>query len=182
MPFTLVPLDFVCFTDCLATYLVCLLNCDQMTVVIGSRHGRDYKRNSKYTCKIWKYDNQHSSMSTYSHQHRLVMLSYQIIHPLTQLEMSPTFLDMLAQHDGVAPILARWVYVANTTLKMVVAVCVGLSRHIPNFRKCVCRNILWYGSTYAQKLSPQHALNAHFMVLLLSPRSFFIRLTLERRC
>jgi len=33
----------------------------------------------------------------------------------------------------------------------VVAVCVGSSRHLPDFPKCVCRNILWYGSTYAQK-------------------------------
>ena len=35
----------------------------------------------------------------------------------------------------------------------VVAVCVGPSRHLPDFPKCVCRNILWYGSTYAQILS-----------------------------
>ncbi len=35
----------------------------------------------------------------------------------------------------------------------VVAVCVGSSRHLPYFPKCVCRNILWYGSTYAQILS-----------------------------
>ena len=33
----------------------------------------------------------------------------------------------------------------------VVAVCVGLSRHLPDFPKCVCRNILWYESTYAKK-------------------------------
>jgi len=33
----------------------------------------------------------------------------------------------------------------------VVAVCVGLSRHLPDFPKCVCRNILWYGSIYAKK-------------------------------
>ena len=33
----------------------------------------------------------------------------------------------------------------------VVAVCVGLSRHLPDFPKCVCRNILWYGSTYTKK-------------------------------
>ena len=45
----------------------------------------------------------------------------------------------------------------------VVAVCVGLSRHLPEFPKCVCRNILWYGSAYAQILSHDHALNAHFM-------------------
>ena len=32
----------------------------------------------------------------------------------------------------------------------VAAVCVGLSQHLPDFPKCVCRNILWYGSTYAQ--------------------------------
>ncbi len=38
----------------------------------------------------------------------------------------------------------------------VVAVCVGLSRHLPDFPKCVCRNILWYGSTYAQILSRTH--------------------------
>jgi hypothetical protein len=56
----------------------------------------------------------------------------------------------------------------------VVAVCVGLSRHLPDFPKCVCRNILWYGSTYAQILLHPHALNAHFMVLLLPPRSFFV--------
>jgi hypothetical protein len=56
----------------------------------------------------------------------------------------------------------------------VVAVCVGSSRHFPNFPKCVCRNILWYGSTYAQ------ILNSHFCHVLLSwfcsfhqpPRSF----------
>jgi hypothetical protein len=40
----------------------------------------------------------------------------------------------------------------------VVAVCVGSSRHLPDFPKCVCRNILWYGSTYAQILShPQRS-------------------------
>jgi hypothetical protein len=33
----------------------------------------------------------------------------------------------------------------------VVAVCVGFCRHLPDFPKCVCRNILWYGSTYAKK-------------------------------
>ena len=44
----------------------------------------------------------------------------------------------------------------------VVAVCVGLSRHLPDFPKCACRNILWYGSTYAQILLHPHALNAHF--------------------
>jgi len=33
----------------------------------------------------------------------------------------------------------------------VVAVCVDLSLHLPDFPKCVCRNILWYGSTYAKK-------------------------------
>jgi hypothetical protein len=33
----------------------------------------------------------------------------------------------------------------------VVAVCVGLSQHLLDFPKCVCRNILWYGSTYAKK-------------------------------
>jgi hypothetical protein len=38
----------------------------------------------------------------------------------------------------------------------VVAVCVGLSRHLPDFPKCVCRSILWYGSTYAQILSRTH--------------------------
>jgi hypothetical protein len=54
----------------------------------------------------------------------------------------------------------------------VLAVCVGLSRHLPDFPICVCRNILWYGSTYTQILSHPHALNAHFMVLLLPPRSF----------
>ena len=31
----------------------------------------------------------------------------------------------------------------------VVAVCVGSSRHLPDFPKCECRNILWCGSTYA---------------------------------
>jgi len=46
----------------------------------------------------------------------------------------------------------------------VVAVCVGLSRHLLDFPKCVCRNILWYGSTYTQILSHPHAL-----VLLLPP-------------
>jgi hypothetical protein len=35
----------------------------------------------------------------------------------------------------------------------VVAVCVGSSRYLPDFPKCVCGNILWYGSTYAQILS-----------------------------
>ena len=65
----------------------------------------------------------------------------------------------------------------------VVAVCVGFSRHFSNFWKCVSRNILWYGITYAHQLLPQHALNAHFMDLLLPPRSFFIRLTLlQQRC
>ena len=39
----------------------------------------------------------------------------------------------------------------------IVAVCVGLSQHLPDFPKCVCRNILWYGSTYAQILSHPHA-------------------------
>jgi hypothetical protein len=38
----------------------------------------------------------------------------------------------------------------------VVAVCVGSSQHFPDFPKCVCRNILWYGSTNAQILSPTH--------------------------
>ena len=51
------------------------------------------------------------------------------------------------------------------------------------FERGVSRNILWYGSTYAHQISPQHALNTHFMDLLLPPRSFFIRLTLLRqRC
>ncbi len=54
----------------------------------------------------------------------------------------------------------------------VVTVCVGLSRHILDFPKCVCRNILWYGGTYSQILLHPHALNAHFIVLLLPPRSF----------
>jgi hypothetical protein len=31
------------------------------------------------------------------------------------------------------------------------AVCVGLSRHLPDFPKCVWRNILWFESTYAKK-------------------------------
>ena len=48
----------------------------------------------------------------------------------------------------------------------VVAVCAGSSRHLPDFPKCVCRNILWYGSTYAQILSHPHALNAHFCHVL----------------
>jgi hypothetical protein len=48
----------------------------------------------------------------------------------------------------------------------VVAVCVGLSRHLPDFPKCVCRNILWYGSTYTQILSHPHALSAHFCHVL----------------
>jgi len=39
----------------------------------------------------------------------------------------------------------------------VVTVCVSSSRHLPDFPKCVSRNILWYGSTYAQKLSHPHA-------------------------
>jgi hypothetical protein len=57
----------------------------------------------------------------------------------------------------------------------VVAVCVGSSRHLPDFPKCVCRNILWYGNTYTQiLLHPQHALNAHFMVLLLPPTTKII--------
>ena len=44
----------------------------------------------------------------------------------------------------------------------VMAVCVGLSRHLLDFSEFVCRNILWYGGTYAQILShPHHALNAH---------------------
>jgi hypothetical protein len=51
----------------------------------------------------------------------------------------------------------------------VVAVCDSLSRHLPDFPNCVCRYILWYGSTYAHILSHPHALNAHFMVLLLPP-------------
>ena len=41
--------------------------------------------------------------------------------------------------------------------------------HLPDFPKCLCRSILWYGSTYAQILSHPHALDAHFMVLLLPP-------------
>jgi hypothetical protein len=35
----------------------------------------------------------------------------------------------------------------------VVAVCVGSSRHFLDFSEFVCRNILWYRSTYAQILS-----------------------------
>jgi len=38
-------------------------------------------------------------------------------------------------------------------IEYVVAVCVSSSRHLPDFLKCVCRNILWYRSTYAQILS-----------------------------
>ncbi len=39
----------------------------------------------------------------------------------------------------------------------VVAVCVGLSRHFLDFLEFVCRNILWYGCTYAQILLHPHA-------------------------
>ena len=51
----------------------------------------------------------------------------------------------------------------------VVAVCVGLSRHLPNFPKCVCRNILWYGSTYAQILSHLSTLISVMFSILCSP-------------
>jgi len=63
----------------------------------------------------------------------------------------------------------------------VVVVCVGLSRHLLDFPKCVCRNILWYWGTYAQILLHPHTLNAHFIVLLLTPRSF-IRKALQQCC
>jgi len=49
----------------------------------------------------------------------------------------------------------------------VVAVCVGSSRHLPDFPKCVCRNILWYRSTYAQILST--LISVVFSILSCSP-------------
>jgi len=73
--------------------------------------------------------------------------------------MSPTCRDMSATTQRVAPILARWVRVADTKYD-VVAVCVGLSRHFTKFSEFVCRNILWYGSTHAQ------IPNAHFCHVL----------------
>jgi hypothetical protein len=52
----------------------------------------------------------------------------------------------------------------------VVAVCVGLSRHLPNFPKFVCRNILWYGSTCAQILLHLSTLiSVMFSILSCSP-------------
>jgi hypothetical protein len=51
----------------------------------------------------------------------------------------------------------------------VVAVCVGSSRHFPDFPKCVCRNILWYGSTYAQILSRTHIMLSTLISVSCSP-------------
>jgi len=67
--------------------------------------------------------------------------------------MSPTCRDMSPTTHRVAPILARWVRVADTIFSDVVAVCVGSSRHLLDFSEFVCRNILWYWGTYAQILS-----------------------------
>jgi len=49
----------------------------------------------------------------------------------------------------------------------VVAVCVGSSRHLLDFSEFVCRNILWYGSTYAQILST--LISVMFSILSCSP-------------
>jgi hypothetical protein len=87
-----------------------------------------------------------------------------------KVEMSPTCCDMSARHDMLLQ-FGQMGPCRRHDIEDVMAVCVGLSQHLPDFPKCVCRNILWYGSTYAQILSHPHALNAHFMVLLLPPRS-----------
>jgi hypothetical protein len=61
----------------------------------------------------------------------------------------------------------------------VVAICVGSSRHLPDFPKCVCRNILWYGSTYAQILSHLSTLiSVMFSILSCSPHETKITTTL----
>jgi hypothetical protein len=58
----------------------------------------------------------------------------------------------------------------------VAAVCVGLNQHLPDFPKCVCRNILWYGSTgaivsvrmylHTHRYYRTHMLSAHFCHVL----------------
>ena len=49
----------------------------------------------------------------------------------------------------------------------VVAVCVGLSRHLTDFPKCVCRNIL-YGMGVHTHRYYRTSLNAHFCHVLMS--------------
>jgi hypothetical protein len=52
----------------------------------------------------------------------------------------------------------------------VMAVCVGSSRHLLDFPMCVCRNLLWYGSTYEQILSHLSTLiSVMFSILSCSP-------------
>jgi hypothetical protein len=53
----------------------------------------------------------------------------------------------------------------------VVAVCAGSSRHFPDFPKCVCRNILWYGSTYTQILSRTHIMLSTLISVMFSSLS-----------
>jgi hypothetical protein len=92
--------------------------------------------------------------------------------------MSLTCRDMLGTTRRVAPILARWVRVADTKLKMSWQF-VGSSRHLPDYPKCVCRNILWYGSTYAQILSHLSTLiSVMFSILSCSPHETKITTTL----
>ena len=49
------------------------------------------------------------------------------------------------------------------------AVCVGSSRHFTKFSEFVCRNILWYRSTYAQILSLSTLISVMFSILSCSP-------------
>ncbi len=79
----------------------------------------------------------------------------------------------MSRHVGttwhVAPILARWVRVADTTLKMSWQF---VSAWADIYLKCVCRNILWYGSTYAQILSHPHAKAGGWQICHVLPGRF----------
>ncbi len=84
--------------------------------------------------------------------------------------MLPTCRRHVVTAQDFAPILARWVGVADTKLKMsgpfVSAWAdILISRQKPDQPKCVCRNILWYGSYICTDTHP-HALNALFWCLV----------------
>ncbi len=82
--------------------------------------------------------------------------------------MLPTCRWRVVTTQDFAPILARWAGVANTKLKMsgpfVSAWAdILISRQKPDQPKCVCRNILWYGS-YIHTDTHPHALNAFVII------------------
>ncbi len=80
--------------------------------------------------------------------------------------MSLTCWQHVITTQHFAPILARWAGVADTKLKMLGPFVpawadILISRQKPDQPKCICRNILWYGSYIRTDMHP-HALNALF--------------------